>query len=48
MLDFGPESVDGWLVDVLATELGLADEPALDTGAHELTVRGEPVGALSC
>ena len=43
VLDFGPDSVDGWLVDVLATELGLADEPTLDTGAHELTVRGEPV-----
>jgi hypothetical protein len=43
VLDFGPDSVDGWLVDVLATELGLAEEPALDTGARELTVRGEPV-----
>jgi DNA-binding response OmpR family regulator len=28
---------------VLATELGLADEPALDPTAHELTVRGAPV-----
>jgi hypothetical protein len=43
VLDFGPGSVDGWLVDVLATELGLADEPALDPTAHELTVRGAPV-----
>ncbi len=43
VLDFGPDSVDGWLVDVLATELGLADEPTLDRGARELTVHGEPV-----
>lgn len=43
VLDFGPDSVDGWLVDVLATELGLADEPAVDTGARELTVRGAPI-----
>ena len=43
VLDFGPDSVDGWLVDVLATELGLADEPALDAGARQLTVHGEPI-----
>ena len=43
VLDFGPDSVDGWLVDVLATELGLADEPSLDTGARTLTVHGEPI-----
>jgi hypothetical protein len=43
VLDFGPDSVDGWLVDVLATELGLADEPSLDTGSRQLTVHGESV-----
>jgi hypothetical protein len=43
MLDFGPGSVDGWLVDVLAAELGVAEEPALDADAHELVVGGQPV-----
>jgi hypothetical protein len=43
VLDFGPGSVDGWLVNVLAAELGLADEPALDVDSRELTVQGRPV-----
>jgi hypothetical protein len=43
MLDFGPGSVDGWLVDLLAAELGVAEEPALDVDAHELVVGGRPV-----
>jgi hypothetical protein len=43
MLDFGAGSVDGWLVDLLAAELGVADEPALDADARELVVAGRPV-----
>jgi hypothetical protein len=43
MLDFGAGSVDGWLVDVLAAELGVADEPALDADARELVVGGRAV-----
>ncbi|GAB3304692.1 ATP-binding protein [Geodermatophilus aquaeductus] len=43
LLDFGPGSVDGWLADLLAAELGVADEPALDDGTHELVVGGAPV-----
>jgi DNA-binding response OmpR family regulator len=43
MLDFGPGSVDGWLVDLLAAELGVAEEPALDADAHELVVGGRPL-----
>jgi hypothetical protein len=43
VLDFGEHSVDGWLVDLLARELGVADEPALDAAAGSLTVGGVPV-----
>jgi hypothetical protein len=35
VLDFGPRSVDGWLAMLVAGELGLDDEPLLDTvGRH--------------
>jgi hypothetical protein len=43
LLDFGPGSVDGWLADLLAAQLGVADEPALDAETHELVVGGRPV-----
>jgi hypothetical protein len=43
VLDFGERSVDGWLVELLARELGVADEPAVDTEAGSLTVGGVPV-----
>ncbi|MGY1739076.1 winged helix-turn-helix domain-containing protein [Geodermatophilus sp. SYSU D00684] len=43
VLDFGRRSVDGWLVELLARELGVADEPALDADAHELVVGGRRV-----
>ncbi|HEY7295676.1 MAG TPA: winged helix-turn-helix domain-containing protein, partial [Dehalococcoidia bacterium] len=36
MLDFGPESVDGWLAGLVAAELGMgASEPLLDREARE-------------
>jgi hypothetical protein len=44
MLDFGPGSVDGWLSNLVAAELGLAvDGRALDDDARELVVRGQRV-----
>lgn len=43
VLHFGARSVDGWIVDLLARELGVAEEPAVDAEARSLTVRGVPV-----
>lgn len=39
-LDFGPGSVDGWLAGLVAAELGVDTEPALDEDARELSVHG--------
>jgi hypothetical protein len=36
VLDFGPRSVDGWLAMLVAGELGLEDEPLLDTTRRQL------------
>lgn len=36
MLDFGPQSVDGWLAELLSAELGVEPEPVLDPEAREL------------
>jgi hypothetical protein len=46
LLDFGPGSVDGWLANLVAAELtSVAEEAvALDVGAHELLVDGQPIG----
>ena len=50
ILDFGPQSVDGWLARLVATTLGLPDETQaplrLDEAARELLVDGKRV-ALS-
>jgi Transcriptional regulatory protein, C terminal len=43
MLDFGPQSVDGWLAGLLGTELGIEEEPLLDTDARELVLDGTRV-----
>ena len=40
MLDFGPGSVDGWIVDLVAAELGIAEDQLLDKAARELVVNG--------
>ncbi|MDK8462662.1 winged helix-turn-helix domain-containing protein [Marinobacter sp. SS13-12] len=41
VLDFGPGSVDGWLAELAAGELGIEGESLLDTQARELVVDGE-------
>jgi hypothetical protein len=43
MLDFGPQSVDGWLAGLVATELGIEDEQLLDADARELMFGGKRV-----
>ena len=44
VLDFGPGSVDGWLSNLVAAELGLAvDGRTIDDDTHELVVRGQRV-----
>ena len=44
MLDFGPSSVDGWLADLVAEELGLEqDDVAVDTDAGELRLHGRSI-----
>jgi Transcriptional regulatory protein, C terminal len=42
-LDFGPGSVDGWLMGLLSAQLGLSSEPVVDINARELTVAGKRV-----
>ena len=41
VLDFGPQSVDGWLANLVGAELGITD--TVDPGARELIVRGATV-----
>ncbi len=36
MLDFGPGSVDGWICNLLAAELGITEDRLIDTSAREL------------
>lgn len=43
MLDFGPQSVDGWLAGLVAGELGIAGEELLDVPARELVLDGARV-----
>jgi hypothetical protein len=44
LLDFGPSSVDGWLADLVAEELGLEqDDVAVDAGAGELRLHGRSI-----
>ena len=42
-LDFGPESIDGWLRRLAAAELGIADEPFLDPSDRTVDVDGTRV-----
>jgi hypothetical protein len=37
-LDFGPGSVDGWLADLVAGELGVERDPVLDVGERQLVI----------
>ncbi|MCH8943982.1 MAG: winged helix-turn-helix domain-containing protein [Proteobacteria bacterium] len=43
MLDFGPGSVDGWICNLLAAELGVTDDRLLDTTTRELVLDGQRV-----
>ncbi len=43
VLDFGPGSVDGWLAQLAAEELGIEGESLLDSQARELVVDGERI-----
>ena len=36
MLDFGPGSVDGWICNLLAAELGITEDRLLDGATREL------------
>jgi hypothetical protein len=38
MLDFGPDSVEGWFARLVAAELGIATNSILDLGARELVI----------
>lgn len=55
VLDFGPGSVDGWLAGLVASELGLDDNVAVDELAREVRINGHTVrltplefGVLRC
>jgi hypothetical protein len=43
VLDFGSQSVDGWLASLLAKELGVEDEHLLDSDARQLVLDGRRV-----
>jgi DNA-binding response OmpR family regulator len=42
VLDFGPDSVDGWLASLLRRQLGLGEDQVLDEETRELMVQGCP------
>jgi hypothetical protein len=42
-LDFGPESIDGWLASLAAAELGIPRSPLLDAGDRTVEVGGRRV-----
>lgn len=44
LLDFGPGSVDGWICNLVAAELGVADQGLLDPSSRELLLNGDRVG----
>jgi predicted Ser/Thr protein kinase len=43
MLDFGPDSVDGWLARLVAAELGVHSSEMLDVEARELVMDGSRI-----
>jgi hypothetical protein len=54
-LDFGPDSVDGWLAGLVAAELGLDPNVAVDEAGREVRINGHTVqltplefGVLRC
>ncbi len=44
LLDFGPGSVDGWICNLVAAELGVEHSDLLDPGARELRLEGQRIG----
>jgi DNA-binding response OmpR family regulator len=42
VLDFGPDSVDGWLASLVGRQLGLHQGDVLDEDTRELMVQGRP------
>jgi hypothetical protein len=42
-LDFGPESIDGWLANLAAAELGIPRSPLLDADDRTVDVQGQRV-----
>ncbi len=44
LLDFGPGSVDGWICDLVAAELGVEQSGLVDPASHELLLDGERIG----
>ena len=42
-LDFGPDSVDGWLARLAAAELGIEERPLLDPDRRTVEVDGHPI-----
>lgn len=44
LLDFGPGSVDGWICNLVAAELGVADQGLLDPASRELLLDGKRIG----
>jgi hypothetical protein len=43
VLDFGPESVDGWLAGLVADELGIAPDVVVDPSAREIKLNGRQI-----
>lgn len=43
LLDFGPSSVDGWICNLVAAELGVDSDGLLDPAARELLLDGERI-----
>jgi hypothetical protein len=43
MLDFGPSSIDGWLLMMVGAELGVEEEGLLDRDSRQLVVEGTRV-----
>ena len=41
--DYGPRSIDGWLTDLAARELGIEPESPVDVVQRRLRLDGEPV-----
>ena len=43
MLDFGPGSVDGWIVNLVGAEIGASQDQLLDTATREMVLNGSRI-----